>query len=56
MITADTGGAAWTPDEGNTWYALNGVSGYWCVAFADPQDGWLVGENGAILKISFSNH
>jgi photosystem II stability/assembly factor-like uncharacterized protein len=56
VITADTGGAAWTPDEGNTWYALNGVSGYWCVAFADPQDGWLVGENGAILKISFSNH
>jgi photosystem II stability/assembly factor-like uncharacterized protein len=56
VITADTGGAAWTPDEGNSWYALNGVSGYWCVAFADPQDGWLVGENGAILKISFSNH
>jgi photosystem II stability/assembly factor-like uncharacterized protein len=56
VITADTGGAAWTPDEGTTWYALNGVSGYWCVAFADPQHGWLVGRNGAILKISFSNH
>lgn len=56
VITADTGGAAWTPDEGTTWYALDGVSGYWCVAFADPQDGWLVGRNGAILKISFNNH
>ncbi len=53
VITADTGGAAWTPDEGNTWYALNGVSGYWCVAFADPQNGWLVGRNGLIFKVSF---
>jgi photosystem II stability/assembly factor-like uncharacterized protein len=53
VITADTGGAAWTPDEGNSWFALNGVSGYWAVAFANPQAGWLVGRNGAILKISF---
>jgi photosystem II stability/assembly factor-like uncharacterized protein len=53
VITADTGGAAWTPDEGNTWYALNGVSGLWCVAFATPQAGWLVGRNGQIIKISF---
>jgi photosystem II stability/assembly factor-like uncharacterized protein len=53
VITADTGGAAWTPDEGNTWFPLNGVSGLWCVAFADPHDGWMVGRNGQILKISF---
>ena len=53
VITADTGGAAWTPDEGSTWYALSGVSGMWCVAFADPQHGWLVGRNGQITKISF---
>jgi photosystem II stability/assembly factor-like uncharacterized protein len=53
VITADTGGAAWTPDEGSTWYPLNGLSGLWCVAFADPQDGWLVGRDGQIIKISF---
>lgn len=49
----DVGAAAWTPDEGNTWYSLRSVSGYWAVAFADPQDGWFVGNNGQILKISF---
>lgn len=53
VITADTGGAAWTPDEGDTWYSLDNVTGYWGVAFASPQSGWLVGENGTILKISF---
>jgi photosystem II stability/assembly factor-like uncharacterized protein len=53
VITADTGGAAWTPDEGKTWYPLSSVTGYWAVAFADRDSGWLVGENGTILKISF---
>lgn len=49
----DSGYAAWTPDEGSTWYTLPGVSGYWAVGFADPGDGWFVGNNGQILKISF---
>jgi len=53
VITANDGGAAWTPDEGKTWYTLPGVSGYWAVAFASPKAGWLVGVNGSILKISF---
>jgi photosystem II stability/assembly factor-like uncharacterized protein len=53
VITANDGGAAWTPDEGTTWYALPDVSGYWGVAFANPQAGWLVGTKGRILKISF---
>lgn len=53
VITANTGGAAWTPDEGNSWNVLNGVTGYWAVAFANPQNGWLVGTGGTILKISF---
>lgn len=53
VITANAGGAAWTPDEGNTWFALPGVTGYWAVAFASAHDGWLVGVNGTILKISF---
>jgi photosystem II stability/assembly factor-like uncharacterized protein len=53
VITANTGGAAWTPDEGSTWYSLPNVIGYWAVAFASPDAGWLVGTHGRILKISF---
>jgi len=53
VVTADTGGAAWTPDEGTTWYVLPGVTGEWAVAFAAPGAGWLVGANGVIWKISF---
>jgi photosystem II stability/assembly factor-like uncharacterized protein len=53
VITANAGGAAWTPDEGDSWYSLPGVTGYWAVAFASPQAGWLVGTEGRILKISF---
>jgi len=53
VITADSGGAAWTPDEGKTWYPLTGVTGYWAVAFANRESGWLVGTGGTILKISF---
>ena len=49
----DSGSAAWTPNEGRTWYALPQVSGYWAVAFATPKAGWFVGNNGHILKISF---
>jgi len=49
----DSGQAAWTPDEGETWYAVQGVSGYWAVAFSSPKAGWFVGNNGQILKISF---
>lgn len=59
VITTETepsftsGEAAWTPDEGRTWFVLPGVSGYWAVAFANPEAGWFVGNNGQILKISF---
>jgi photosystem II stability/assembly factor-like uncharacterized protein len=49
----DSGSAAWTPNEGKTWFALPQVSGYWAVAFATPKAGWFVGNNGQILKISF---
>jgi photosystem II stability/assembly factor-like uncharacterized protein len=49
----DTGSAAWTPDEGRTWFKLPDVSGYWAVAFANPKAGWFVGNGGQILKISF---
>ena len=53
VVTANTGGAAWTPDEGTTWYVLPRVTGEWAVAFASPSAGWLVGAGGTILKISF---
>lgn len=59
VITTETqpnftsGAAAWTPDEGQTWHTLANVSGYWAVAFANPEAGWFVGNNGQILKISF---
>ncbi len=59
VITTETqpaftsGEAAWTPDEGQTWFKLPQVSGYWAVGFANPRAGWFVGNNGKILKISF---
>jgi photosystem II stability/assembly factor-like uncharacterized protein len=49
----DSGAAAWTPDEGRTWFELPEVSGFWAVAFANPKAGWFVGNGGQILKISF---
>jgi photosystem II stability/assembly factor-like uncharacterized protein len=60
VITSETepkfnsGPAAWTPDEGHTWFKLpKTVSGFWAVAFANPKAGWFVGNNGSITKISF---
>jgi photosystem II stability/assembly factor-like uncharacterized protein len=46
-------GAAWTPDEGSHWFALDTVTSYWAVAFASPKAGWLVGTGGRIAKVSF---
>jgi hypothetical protein len=43
VITTETqpnfhsGAAAWTPDEGQAWFKLPQVSGYWAVAFANPE-------------------
>jgi len=54
VITTNAGGAAWTADEGSTWFTLPGVTGYWAVAFASPKAGWLVGTGGTILKISLA--
>ena len=59
VITTETlpdfsaGAAAWTPDEGQTWFPIPQASGYWAVAFANPRAGWFVGNNGTILKVSF---
>ena len=54
VVVTGPGGAAWTPDEGDTWSSLAGVTGYWAVAFANQRDGWLVGTKGRILKITFA--
>jgi photosystem II stability/assembly factor-like uncharacterized protein len=53
VVITGPAGAAWTPDEGDTWYSLRGVLNYWAVAFANPEAGWLVGTGGRILKVSF---
>ena len=53
VVATGPAGAAWSPDEGETWVVLPGTTNYWAVAFASPQAGWLVGTEGRILKISF---
>ena len=53
VVATGPGGAAWSSDEGNTWTLLPEVKGYWGVAFAGQRAGWLVGEGGKILRLSF---
>jgi photosystem II stability/assembly factor-like uncharacterized protein len=53
VVVTGPGGSAWTPDEGNTWFTLPGVTGCWGVAFGSPKVGWLVGTGGQILRIDF---
>jgi len=53
VVATGPSGAAWTPDEGDTWNLLPGLVNYWAVAFADPHTGWLVGTEGRIVKITF---
>jgi len=53
VVATGPSGAAWSADEGGSWTVLKGVSGYWAVAFASPNAGWLVGTEGRILKIAF---
>jgi photosystem II stability/assembly factor-like uncharacterized protein len=53
VVATGPAGAAWSSDEGRTWTTLPGVSGFWAVAFAGRQAGWMVGVNGTILKLSF---
>jgi photosystem II stability/assembly factor-like uncharacterized protein len=53
VLVTGPGGAAWTPDEGDSWFTLPGVAGYWGVAFGSPQTAWLVGTDGRILRVDF---
>ncbi|MEO8030291.1 MAG: hypothetical protein ABI765_05555 [Gemmatimonadota bacterium] len=48
-------GAAWSPDEGDSWFAMDSTVHYcWPVTLAYPDAGWLMGE-GRILKASFND-
>jgi photosystem II stability/assembly factor-like uncharacterized protein len=53
VVATGPAGSAWSSDEGRSWNLLNGVTGYWAVAFASHKAGWLVGTGGRILKVSF---
>jgi photosystem II stability/assembly factor-like uncharacterized protein len=53
VVITGPGGAAWSRNEGRRWHLLPDVEDYWAVAFADPENGWLVGTEGRILKVSF---
>lgn len=53
VVATGPGGVPWSLDEGHTWYPVPGLTGFWAVAFASPQAGWLVGTEGRIVKLSF---
>jgi photosystem II stability/assembly factor-like uncharacterized protein len=53
VVATGPSGAAWTSDEGDTWFLFPGLINYWAVAFASPHAGWLVGTEGRIVKITF---
>lgn len=53
VVATGPGGVAWSPDEGDTWFSVPELTGFWAVAFASPQAGWLVGTGGRIVKLSF---
>lgn len=52
VVATGPRGAAWSPDEGHTWRALEGIEGYWAVGFGG-RSGWLVGTEGRVLRLDF---
>ena len=53
VVATGPGGAAWTPNEGDTWSVLPGVNNCWATVFATRKAGWLVCGAGRIVKVSF---
>jgi hypothetical protein len=53
VVVTGPSGAAWSPNEGDTWFNLMGVVNYWAVGFVTPHVGWLVGTEGRVVKLSF---
>ena len=49
----DPRGAAWSPDECDTWQELPDFLDCGAVPFATKNAGWMVGGEGRIVKISF---
>lgn len=50
LVAVGPGGAAYSPDGGGSWTALDSAS-YWSVGFASGQAGWMVGPKGRIAKV-----
>ncbi len=53
VVVTGPAGSAWSADEGDSWSLLPGLTGYWAVAFANQNTGWLVGTGGKITRIDF---
>ncbi|HET9156264.1 MAG TPA: hypothetical protein VFN91_06330 [Myxococcaceae bacterium] len=53
VVATGPGGTAWSPDEGDSWQPLSGLTGLVSVGFANPHTGWLVGSAGRIVRIDF---
>jgi photosystem II stability/assembly factor-like uncharacterized protein len=53
VVATGPGGTAWSPDEGDTWQPLSGLTGLVSVGFGSPHTGWLVGTAGKIVRIDF---
>ena len=53
VVATGPGGSAWTPDEGDTWNLLPGITNCWAVGFATQRTGWLVCGAGRIFRIDF---
>ena len=56
VVATGRGGAAWSPDEGNSWSLLPGIANCWSVGFATRKAGWLVCSDGGIVKVSFTGN
>jgi photosystem II stability/assembly factor-like uncharacterized protein len=54
LVATGPSGAAWSPDEGDTWEAFPAtVTRYFAVELASARTGWMVGAAGQILRLDF---
>jgi hypothetical protein len=53
VVATGAKGSAWSGDEGRTWTAFPGLTGFWGLDFPTEQTGWLVGTGGEIVRIDF---
>jgi photosystem II stability/assembly factor-like uncharacterized protein len=54
LVAVGPGGASFSSDHGTTWTALDSAD-YWGLGFAAPEAGWLVGPNGRVTKVRFTD-